>query len=144
MALFDACLMPVCSLGHGKNPLKKSQSFCYPDRAWDKNGRRFGSDFAGRTARHKSRNAAKTQAPALGVKVENLTKKLRRNDMSISADTLYVEEALRGPDAPTRKSIKMRPGGVAAMAYPISYGKPPEGCRWETDAEFAARLRNAR
>jgi hypothetical protein len=64
--------------------------------------------------------------------------------MSKSPDTLYVEEAQRGPNAPERKSIKMRPGGVAAMAPPASYGKPPEGCRWETDTEFAVRLRNGR
>jgi hypothetical protein len=32
-------------------PLKKLQSFCYPDLAWDKNGRRSGSVFAKREPR---------------------------------------------------------------------------------------------
>lgn len=58
-------------------------------------------------------------------------------------DTLYVEEALRGANPPARKAIKMRPGGVASLPHPVfDVGEPPAGCRWETNAEFASRLRN--
>jgi hypothetical protein len=60
-------------------------------------------------------------------------------------DTLYVEELLREPNPPPRKAIRMRPGGVASLPHPVTdVGEPPAGCRWETNTEFACRVRNER
>lgn len=57
-------------------------------------------------------------------------------------DTVYIEQLLSGPNPPQRKAIKMRPGGVATPPHPITdVGEPPEGHRWETDTEFAGRVR---
>jgi hypothetical protein len=67
------------------------------------------------------------------------------NDVSKSPDQLYVDNLLAESNPPARKAIKMRPGGVASLPHPVTdVGEPPAGHRWETNAEFANRVRNER
>ena len=67
------------------------------------------------------------------------------NGMSKSPDQIYVDNLLAEANPPARKSIRMRPGGVATLPHPVTdVGEPPPGHRWETNAEFANRVRNER
>ena len=151
-ALPPGCRAPRTSREQGsgqaaaRKPSKQTLQFCYSWRAWHRSGRRSDLSFADQQRDKKqSRDAAKTLAPAQSVEVgvENFWNE--ENGMSKSPDQIYVDNLLAEANPPARKSIRMRPGGVATLPHPVTdVGEPPPGHRWETNAEFANRVRNER